>query len=81
MIILLAFFSGNSLQSKDNPVVLSKGLYKTLQLIMEGKEITQENLGLDGLTVDGHCIWMAPEKVTKENVDDIGYDLNDTDLS
>lgn len=65
----------------NNPVLLGKATYKTMKLLAAGEELTQENLGLEGCTVDGHHVWLNYTAVNAENVDTVGYDINDVDIS
>ncbi len=67
--------------SMNNPVLLGKATYKTMKLLAAGEELTQENLGLEGCTVDGHHVWLNYTAVNAENVDTVGYDINDVDIS
>ena len=38
----------------NNPVILGNSVYNLMKLLSEGKELTQDNLGMDGVTVEGH---------------------------
>lgn len=62
----------------NNPVALAKGVYKVMYLLENGEEVTQETIGLDGATVEGHRVWMNYTAITKENLDEASYDINDT---
>lgn len=64
----------------NDPVKLGKSIYKLMVLVSEGTPLTQENLGIEGTTVDGSKVWINYVGVTAENVDTIGYDINDTNL-
>jgi methyl-galactoside transport system substrate-binding protein len=67
--------------SLNNPVTLSKAIYKTLLLISEGKEVSTANLALKGASCeDGHRVWLDYTKITKDNIADASYDTNDTAL-
>ena len=66
--------------SMNNPVLLAKATYKTMKLLAAGEELTQENLGLEGCTVDGHHVWLNYTAVNADNVDTVGYDINDVDI-
>ena len=49
----------------------SEAVLKTIQLANAGTEITEESLGMEGVTVDGRYIWVPYEKVTDDNYADI----------
>jgi len=63
--------------SLNNPVKLGKAIYKTMWLLENDQEVTTETLGLDGVEVEGHRIWISYTAITKDNVDDASYDIND----
>ncbi|MBC5582346.1 galactose ABC transporter substrate-binding protein [Anaerofilum sp. BX8] len=57
----------------NNPVILGNSVYKLMTLLNEGKELTQENLGMDGVTVEGHHININYIGITADNVEDAAY--------
>ncbi|MGX8708742.1 MAG: galactose ABC transporter substrate-binding protein [bacterium] len=57
----------------NNPVTLGKSIYKLMSLLEEGKEITQENIGIDGVTVKDHHIYINYVGITAENTQDASY--------
>lgn len=64
--------------SLNNPVKLGKAIYKIITLLEEGKEVTTENLGLEGASVEEHRVWLDYTPITKENLSDAKYDITDT---
>lgn len=62
----------------NNPITLAKATYKVMKLTSEGKEVTTESMGLDGVTVEGRRVWIDYKAITKDNVDEANYDINDT---
>lgn len=62
----------------NNPVTLAKAIYKVMYLTNNGEEVTTETIGLEGVSVDGHRVWLDYSPVTIENVDQATYDINDT---
>lgn len=63
--------------SLNNPVKLGKAIYKTMWLLENGKEVTTEALGMDGVEVEGHRIWINYTPITKDNIEDAKYDITD----
>ena len=57
----------------NNPVILGNSIYKLLTLLEEGKELTQENVGIDGTTVEGHHIYINYVGITADNTADAAY--------
>ena len=57
----------------NNPVILGNSIYKLMSLLNEGKELTQENLGMSGVNVEGHHININYVGITKDNVQDAKY--------
>ncbi len=57
----------------NNPVTLGNSVYKLITLLEEGKELTQENVGIDGTTVEGHHIYINYVGITAENTEDAAY--------
>ena len=57
----------------NNPVILGNSVYKLLTLLEEGKPLTQENVGIDGTTVEGHHIYINYVGITAENTADAAY--------
>lgn len=66
--------------SLNNPVKLAKSIYKLMTLLANGEEVTTESIGIDGVNVDGHRIIIDYISITKDNLDDASYDINDTGL-
>lgn len=62
----------------NNPVMLAKSIYKVMYLTNSGQEVTTESMGLEGVSVEGHRVWLDYSPVTKDNVDQATYDINDT---
>ncbi|MGN0977591.1 MAG: substrate-binding domain-containing protein [Faecousia sp.] len=57
----------------NNPVILGNSVYKLITLLEEGKELTQENVGIEGTTVEGHHIYINYVGITAENTEDAAY--------
>lgn len=57
----------------NNPVILGESIYKLMQLLDEGKELTQENVGIDGTTVVDHHININYVAITADNLEDAAY--------
>ena len=57
----------------NNPVILGNSIYKLLTLLEEGKELTQENLNIDGVYVEGHHIYINYVGITADNIEDAAY--------
>lgn len=57
----------------NNPVTLGNSVYKLLTLLEEGKELNQENVGIDGTTVEGHHIYINYVGITAENTEEAAY--------
>ena len=57
----------------NNPVILGNSVYKLMTLLNEGKELTQENVGIDGVTVEGHHIYINYVGITADNIEDAAY--------
>ena len=54
--------------SLNNPVTMGKCIYKILELLEAGEEITSENLGYD---IDEHKrVWLDYVAITKDNLED-----------
>jgi methyl-galactoside transport system substrate-binding protein len=67
--------------SLNNPVKLAKCIYKVMKLLTEGKDITTDTMALDGVTVDGHRVWINYTSITKDNIADASYDITDTNIN
>lgn len=57
----------------NNPVTLGNSVYKLISLLEEGKELTQDNVGIDGTTIEGHHIYINYVGITAENTEDAAY--------
>lgn len=57
----------------NNPVILGNSIYQLMKLLDEGKELTQENLGMEGVSVEGHHININYVGITKDNIEDASY--------
>lgn len=57
----------------NNPVILGNSVYKLMSLLTEGKELTQENVGMEGVEVEGHHININYVGITKDNIADAAY--------
>ena len=66
--------------SLNNPVKLAKCIYKVMKLLDEGKEVTTETMGFDGVAVEGHRVWINYTSITKDNLADAAYDITDTSI-
>ncbi len=66
--------------SLNNPVQMGKSLYKLMDMLSAGEEVTTESLGVDGAIVEGHKIILDYTKITKDNIADAKYDINDTEV-
>ncbi len=64
--------------SLNNPVKLGKAVYKVMYLLTKGEEVTTESIGMEGVNVTGHKVIIDYVPITKDNVDDANYDINDT---
>ena len=64
--------------SLNNPVKLGKAVYKVMYLLTKGEEVTTESIGMEGVNVTGHKVIIDYVAITKDNVDDANYDINDT---
>lgn len=64
----------------NNPITLAKSIYKVMRLTSEGKEVTTESMGINGVSVEGRRVWLDYKAITKENVDEASYDVNDTTI-
>lgn len=64
----------------NNPVNLGKAIYKVMYLLENGQEVTTETMNMDGVTVDGHRVWLGYKKIAKDNVDDANYDVTDVEF-
>lgn len=62
----------------NNPVMLAISIYKVMYLTNSGQEVTTESMGLEGVSVEGHRVWLDYSPVTIDNVDQATYDINDT---
>ncbi len=62
----------------NNPVMLAKSIYKVMYLTNSGQEVTTESMGMEGVSVEGHRVWLDYSPVTIDNVDQATYDINDT---
>lgn len=63
--------------SLNSPVMLAKGLYKTMWLLTNGQEVNTANVSIEGAEVEGHNVWLNYTKITADNVDDAAYDITD----
>lgn len=61
----------------NNPVMLSKAIYKTMWLVANGQEVTTENINQEGVVVEGHRVWLSYTKITADNTADASYDVSD----
>ena len=66
--------------SLNNPVKLAKCIYKVMKLLDEGKDVTTETMGFDGVAVEGHRVWINYTSITKDNLADAAYDITDTSI-
>lgn len=57
----------------NNPVILGNSVYKLLTLLEEGKELTQENVGIEGTVIEGHHIYINYVGITADNTEDAAY--------
>ncbi len=64
----------------NNPVTLSKAIYKVMYLTNSGEEVTTDSMGMDGVTVDGHRVWLDYKKISKDNVEEANYDITDVNF-
>ncbi len=65
----------------NNPITLAKSVYKVMKLTNAGEDVTTETMGIDGVTVEGNRVWIDYKAITKDNVDDASYDVNDTTIN
>ena len=49
-----------------------------MYLLEKGEAVTTESIGLDGVPVEGHKILIDYISITKDNVEQASYDINDT---
>lgn len=64
--------------SLNNPVKLGKAIYKVMYLLTKGEDVTTESINMDGVNVTDHKVIIDYVPITKDNVDDANYDINDT---
>lgn len=64
----------------NNPITLSKAIYKVMKLTSNSEEVTTESIGIDGVSVEGRRVWLDYKPITKDNVDEASYDVNDTQI-
>ncbi len=57
----------------NNPVTLGNSVYKLMTVLEKGEEPTQENIGIDGTTVEGHHIYINYVGITADNTEDAAY--------
>lgn len=57
----------------NNPVILGNSIYKLMTVLEQGEEPTQENIGIDGTTVEGHHIYINYVGITADNTEDAAY--------
>lgn len=55
----------------NNSTKLAETVYQVMVLQSEGKDVTIENLGIDGLTVEGHKVWIGYVGVDASNIDEL----------
>jgi methyl-galactoside transport system substrate-binding protein len=67
--------------SLNNPVKLSKSIYKLMDLLTKGKEVTTESMNMDGVKVEGHRIWINYASITAKNLNDASYNIKDTKIN
>ena len=67
--------------SLNNPVKLSKCVYKVMSLLNDGKEVNTQSLGIDGAKVEGHRVWIDYTSITAKNISDASYDIKDTKIN
>ena len=64
--------------SLNNPVKLGKCVYKLMYLLTKGEDVTTESMSMDGVTVTDHKVIINYIPITKDNLDEAAYDINDT---
>ncbi|MGB4660716.1 MAG: galactose ABC transporter substrate-binding protein [Mobilitalea sp.] len=64
--------------SLNNPVKLAKSIYKLMDLLASGEEVTTESVGIEGVNVTGHSIIIDYISITADNLDQASYDITDT---
>ncbi|MDD2970898.1 MAG: galactose ABC transporter substrate-binding protein [Lachnospiraceae bacterium] len=64
----------------NNPITLSKAIYKVMKLTSNGEEVTTDSMGIEGVSVEGRRVWLDYKAITKDNVDEAAYDVNDTQI-
>lgn len=64
----------------NNPITLSKSIYKVMKLTSQGEKVTTESIGIDGVYVEGHRLHLNYKAINKDNVDEVNYDVTDTQL-
>ena len=57
----------------NNPVTLGNSIYNLIKLIDSNEEVTNESIGVDGVTVDGHHIYIDYIGITKDNLEEAEY--------
>ena len=57
----------------NNPVILGNAIYNLIELLEDGKELTQESIGMEGVRVEGHHIYIDYIGITADNVADATY--------
>ena len=66
--------------SLNNPVKLAKSVYKVMDLLTKGEDVTTENINIEGVNVDGHKVIIDYIPITKDNLDEATYDITDTSI-
>lgn len=64
----------------NDPIKLSKSIYKVMKLTNEGVEVSTESIGIEGVSVEGHKVWIDYVAIDQDNVDSASYDVNDTQI-
>lgn len=64
--------------SLNNPVKLGKCIYKLMYLVTKGEDVTTESMGIEGVNVTGHKVIIDYIPITKDNLSEAEYDINDT---
>lgn len=57
----------------NNPVILGNAVYKLMTLLEEGKELTEENLDMEGVVIKDHHININYVGITADNLEDAAY--------
>lgn len=59
--------------SLNNPVILGNATYKVMKLLSEAQDINLDTVGLDGIRVEGHHVYIDYVSISADNPEDATY--------